>query len=141
MRTALDGGLVVALGLALGLALAGCAPRDPAAAAPAAPSAAPSAPAPAERAGQDEIDASMECMAHIDLLRQAITDGRASGDAAVLAAESARLRARILTAYTADELAQYYASSVAVFDDVPVDALTRIVDRCLTARPRPGASS
>ena len=77
-----------------------------------------------------EVDV-MACLAHVDILRDAIENRRAAGDLAALARASKALRAEVRKTMTEDETAQYHASSVAVFDDVPVADLQRITGACV----------
>ncbi|MBX7249314.1 MAG: hypothetical protein K1X35_09780 [Caulobacteraceae bacterium] len=107
--------------------LAACKPASEPAASPAV-AAAPAAAAAAE-------DGPMECLAYIDLLRAAVKEGKASGDEAALKAASDAARAEAGKGMTADEVAQYYASSVAVFDDLSPEDLKRKAEACIAHPP------
>jgi hypothetical protein len=131
--------IVLSLAVALACGLAGCKPATPAADAPspAVPAQAAHRPAVGEPgyAPPDAEDGPMECLAYIDLLRQAIKDGKATGDEAALKAASAAARAEAHKGRTDDEVAQYYASSVAVFDDLAVSELQRKSAACIAHPP------
>lgn len=133
--------LNLAIGLAALAALAACKPSPPAAAPSATVATGPSAPA-TPGVGEpgysppDADDGPMECLAYIDLLRNAIRDGKATGNEAALKTASAAMRAEAHKQRSDDEVAQYYASSVAVFDDLTVLELQRKAAHCLANPPK-----
>lgn len=74
------------------------------------------------------------CMAYLSLQSAAI--GNAAGDTTALDAANAAWRSLAEQKYTADELAQYFASTVAVFDDVAADEREMISATCQAQAPR-----
>lgn len=76
------------------------------------------------------------CMAYLSLQSAAVANGNAVGDAAELSAANAAWRALAEQKYTADELAQYFASTVAVFDDVLASDRELIAAICQAQAPR-----
>lgn len=129
------------LSLALAAAvfgLAACNAPKPAAPAPAAPPAVAVSPGVGEPgyAPPDADGGPMECLAYLDLMRGAIRDGKATGDEAALKAASDAMRAEAAKGRTEAEVSQYYASSVAVFDDLPVLELQRKSAACIANPPR-----
>ncbi|ANP47223.1 hypothetical protein [Candidatus Viadribacter manganicus] len=81
-----------------------------------------------------EADA-VTCMAYLALQSAAVSEGRSAGDAATLDAAGAAWRTLAEQKYSADELAQFFASSVAVFDDVAAPELAQISTACLSHAP------
>jgi hypothetical protein len=77
----------------------------------------------------------VSCMAFLALQTTAVSDGRASGNVAELLAAGAAWRTLAEQKYTADELAQYFASSVAVFGDLETTELSRISTTCQAQAP------
>jgi hypothetical protein len=75
------------------------------------------------------------CMAFLALQTSAVSEGRAEGDVTQLVSAGAAWRALAEQKYTADELAQYFASSVAVYDEVEPAELSLISTACLSAAP------
>jgi len=75
------------------------------------------------------------CMAFLALQTSAVSEGRASGDVTQLVSAGAAWRALAEQKYAADELAQYFASNVAVFDDLGSAELTQISTTCLATAP------
>ena len=75
------------------------------------------------------------CMAFLSLQTTAISDGRATGDVAQLVSAGAAWRSLAERKYTPDELAQYFASSVAVYDEIEPVHLTAISTTCLSQAP------
>ncbi len=75
------------------------------------------------------------CMAYLALQSTAISEGRSAGDAALFDAAGAAWRSLAEQKYTADELAQYFASSVAVFDEITAPELTQISTTCVSRAP------
>lgn len=78
----------------------------------------------------------VSCSAFLTLQSAAVSEGRAAGDAGALDAAGVAWRALAEQKYSADELAQYFASSVAVFDDMQAAELTMISGACLNSAPR-----
>ncbi|MBL8546864.1 MAG: hypothetical protein JNL81_10390 [Hyphomonadaceae bacterium] len=81
----------------------------------------------------------VSCMAYLTLQRVAIDQGRSIGDAASIDAANAAWRTLAEQKYTADELAQYFASSFAVFDDVEPIELQLLSSVCQAQAPAPSA--
>jgi hypothetical protein len=77
----------------------------------------------------------VSCMAYLALQGAAVSEGRAQGDAATLDAAATAWRALAEQKYLADELAQYFASSVAAFDDMPEAELTLLSGVCAANAP------
>jgi hypothetical protein len=75
------------------------------------------------------------CMAFLSLQTTAVSDGRATGDVPQLLAAGAAWRSLAEQKYTPDELAQYFASSVAVFDEIEPAHLSLISTTCLSQAP------
>jgi hypothetical protein len=76
------------------------------------------------------------CMAYLSLQSMAVSEGRAAGDVAALDAANALWRGFAEAKYAADELAQYFASSVAVLDEIEPAELTAIAATCAGAAPQ-----
>ncbi|MEJ0061051.1 MAG: hypothetical protein WDM79_16405 [Terricaulis sp.] len=79
----------------------------------------------------------MACMAYLSLQGSAVAAGTAQGDVAALDAAQAVWRAEAAKSYSQDELAQFFASSVAVFDDTPAEELAAEAATCLSTAPAP----
>ncbi len=77
----------------------------------------------------------VSCMAYLALQSTAISEGRAEGDVRLIDAAGAAWRTLAAQKYTADELAQYFVSTVAVFDDVPATELRLISGLCAAHAP------
>ena len=77
------------------------------------------------------------CMAYLTLQSIAVDEGRSTGDAASLNAANAAWRSLAERKYAADELAQYFASSFAVFDDVEPVELQLLSSVCQANAPVP----
>ena len=75
------------------------------------------------------------CMAYLSLQSAAVVNGGASGDAAALDTANAAWRALAEQKYTAEELAQYFASTVAVFDEVEPSDREMISSICQAQAP------
>ncbi len=75
------------------------------------------------------------CMAYLALQSSAVSEGRGAGDTASLDAAGAAWRSLAEQKYSADELAQYFASSVAVFDEISAPELASISTTCLSRAP------
>lgn len=78
----------------------------------------------------------VSCMAFLALQTSAVSEGRAEGDLMQLVSAGAAWRALAEQKYAADELAQYFASSVAVYDEVEASEMTMISTTCLEQAPR-----
>ena len=79
----------------------------------------------------------VSCMAYLTLQSAAVSEGRSAGDVASLEAANAAWRTLAERKYTADELAQYFASSFAVFDDVEAGQLQLLSSVCQAQAPFP----
>lgn len=77
----------------------------------------------------------VSCMAFLALQTSAVSEGRAEGDLMQLVSAGAAWRALAEQKYAADELAQYFASSVAVYDEVEASEMTMISTTCLEQAP------
>lgn len=75
------------------------------------------------------------CMAFLALQTSAVSEGRANGDITQLVSAGAAWRTLAEQKYTADELAQYFASNVAVFDEIGPAELSLISTACLATAP------
>jgi hypothetical protein len=84
-----------------------------------------------ETQSRSEADMAVECLAYLRLETDALTKATPPGDTAALDAATAAWRTRAEGVYTADELAQYLASSVAVLDDTPPAELTTKTADCV----------
>lgn len=95
-------------------------------------------PAPAPQA-EPEVLASFEdggCIAVLQHQRAAVTEGRAQGDEATLTAAITGWRASAAGALTADELAQYEASSLAVEGNATPEQLAERASACIANAPQ-----
>jgi hypothetical protein len=81
-------------------------------------------------------DEAVECMSYLRLSSDSASKAKPPGDAKALEAAYDAWRKKAETDFTADELAQYFASSVAVFDDTPADQLKVKTDACLAKTPQ-----
>jgi hypothetical protein len=81
-------------------------------------------------------DEAVECMTYLRLSSDAAKKAKPPGDTKELDAAYDAFRKRAEAAFTADELAQYFASSVAVLDDTPPDQLKAKTDACLAKTPQ-----
>lgn len=81
------------------------------------------------------------CLGFLLLQRAAVTGGRAQGDTAVIEAAIAAWRARGAQTLSADELAQYETSSVAVSDDESAQTITDRAEACVTSAPQAPATT
>lgn len=89
----------------------------------------------AEQAGNDAV----QCMTFIRLEANAIEKATPPGDTKVLDHAFAAWKARAEAHFTADELAQFFASNVAVMDDTaPADIKTK-ADACVLQVPAPAS--
>jgi hypothetical protein len=76
------------------------------------------------------------CLGYLLLQRAAMGENRASGDVAPLEAATAAWRASARHTLTADELAQYEASSFAVQDDETAEHIAARAAACVADAPR-----
>ncbi len=77
----------------------------------------------------------MQCMAMLRLHADALSKATPPGDTAAYDAAFAGYRAMAEPAMTPDELAQFFASSVAVFDDTPAEQIASEANACLAGAP------
>lgn len=70
-------------------------------------------------AAAEEGEAAVNCMTFIRLESDALSKAKPPADVTALEAAFTTWKTRAEAQYTADELAQYFASNVAVFDDTP----------------------
>jgi hypothetical protein len=82
-----------------------------------------------------ETDEAVECLAYVDLAATAAKAAKPPGDVTKLEAASAAWRKKAEGAMKPDELAQYYASSVAVLDDLTPADLKSHADECVFMAP------
>ncbi len=75
------------------------------------------------------------CMAYLALQSAAVTEGRVAGDAAALDGAAAAWRSLAAQKYAANELAEYFAVSVAGFNDIDPGALEQVSAICLAHAP------
>jgi hypothetical protein len=75
------------------------------------------------------------CLGYLLLQRTAISEGRAQGDTAALDAAVAAWRGAGTGILSADELAQYEATSVAVQRSEPADVIAERAAGCVTSAP------
>lgn len=88
-------------------------------------------------AASEDGEAAVNCMTFIRLESDALAKATPPGDVTALDHAYATWKTRAEAQYTADELAQYFASNVAVFDDTPAaDIKTKAAD-CVAAVPAP----
>jgi hypothetical protein len=81
--------------------------------------------------------AAVDCMTFIRLETDALAKAKPPGDVTALEAAYAAWKTRAEAHYSADELAQYFASNTAVFDDTPAaDIKTKAAD-CVAKVPVP----
>jgi hypothetical protein len=79
----------------------------------------------------------MQCMVMLRLHADALERATPPGDPAAYDAALAGYRALAELAMTPDELAQFFASSIAVLDDTPADQIATQADACLAGAPVP----
>lgn len=85
--------------------------------------------------GQSKDADAVACMAYLSLQSTAVHDGRVPGDVAALDGASAAWRSLAAQKYSADELAQYFASSVAAFDGISASDLEQVSTACVAHAP------
>jgi hypothetical protein len=81
------------------------------------------------------------CLAYLQIRRAAILDGRAQGDAAALDAPIAAWRARGAQTLSADELAQYEASSTVVHEVQSAGTIAERAEACVRDAPQVPSSA
>lgn len=86
-------------------------------------------------AADTEGDTAVACLAYLDLQAEALKKTAPSDDRSALTAANAAWRKKAETFFKPDELAQYYASSIAVFDDLAPAELKAKSDECLAQAP------
>jgi hypothetical protein len=74
-------------------------------------------------------------MTYLRLSSDAASRAKPAGDTKAMNTAYDAWRRKAEASFTADELAQYFASSVAVFDDTPADQLKAKTDACLAKTP------
>jgi len=77
----------------------------------------------------------VSCMAFLALQTSAVSEGRAGGDVTQLVSAGAAWRALAEQKYPAGELAEYFESSVAVFNEMEPTDLSLISTTCLATAP------
>jgi hypothetical protein len=77
----------------------------------------------------------VSCMAYLALQSTAVAENRADGDLAALDAAAGAWRAFAERKHPADELAQYFASSVAVYDEMADAEIAAVSARCAATAP------
>jgi hypothetical protein len=83
-----------------------------------------------------EIDDAVECLAYLDLAAAGAKAAKPPQDATKLEASSAAWRKKAEGLLKPDELAQYYASSVAVYDDLTPSDLSGAAGVCVDKTPQ-----
>lgn len=91
----------------------------------------PQAPAPAV----SDAELSVQCVTMLSLHANELRKTSPAVDDGALKAAIAAYRAQAATEFTPDELAQFIASNVAVFDDTPADKLAAEAETCLKSAP------
>jgi hypothetical protein len=81
-------------------------------------------------------DEAVACMTYLRLSADAASKAKPPGDTKALDAAYDTWRKKAEASFTADELAQYFASNVAVLDDTPADQLKLKTDGCLAKTPQ-----
>jgi hypothetical protein len=90
-------------------------------------------------AAAEDGEAAVNCMTFIRLEIDALSKALPPGDATALEAAYATWKSKAEAHYTADELAQYFASNIAVFDDTPPADIKLKADDCLAQAAAPDA--
>ncbi|MEQ1780902.1 MAG: hypothetical protein ABMA14_06050 [Hyphomonadaceae bacterium] len=85
-------------------------------------------------------EAAVNCMTFIRLESDALAKAKPPGDVAALEHAYTAWKTRAEGQYSADELAQYFASNVAVFDDTPAAEIKLKADDCVAQVPAPVAT-
>jgi hypothetical protein len=83
-------------------------------------------------AGAELSEAAVNCMTFIRLESDALAKATPPGDVTALEAAYTEWKSRAEARLTADELAQYFASNVAVFDDTPAAEIKTKAADCVT---------
>lgn len=82
-------------------------------------------------------DAAVQCMTFIRLESDALAKAKPPGDVAALEHAFAIWKTKAEAEFTADELAQFFASNVAVMDDTPPAEIKAKADACVAQVPAP----
>lgn len=85
----------------------------------------------------EEGEAAVNCMTFIRLESNALSKAKPPVDVTALEAAYTTWKTRAEAQYTADELAQYFASNVAVFDDTSAAEITTKAADCVAQIPAP----
>ena len=85
--------------------------------------------------GQSKDADAIACMAYLSLQSAAVHDGRVPGDAAALDGAAVAWRSLAAQKYSADELAEYFAGSVAAFSEISATDLQQVSTACLAHAP------
>ena len=88
-------------------------------------------------AAAEDGEAAANCMTFIRLESDALAKAKPPGDVAALEHAFTAWKTRAEAHYTADELAQYFASNVAVFDDTPPAEIKTKAADCVAGVPAP----
>ncbi|MGH9817481.1 MAG: hypothetical protein ACRD6I_15525 [Candidatus Acidiferrales bacterium] len=96
------------------------------------------APLASETDGADgaRSDAALEGVAYLDLAADAVDRGSFAGDSGVMRAASETWASLARRTLSADEYAQYRASSIAVLDDSTPAQLEAEANRCMASAPQ-----
>lgn len=84
-------------------------------------------------AAAEDAEAAVNCMTFIRLEADALSKATPPGDVTALEAAYTVWKAKAEAHYSTDELAQYFASNIAVFDDTPAAERTTKASDCLLA--------
>ncbi len=84
-------------------------------------------------AASEDAEAAVQCMTMIRLESDALSKATPAGDVAALEAAFAVWKTQAEAHYTSDELAQFFASNVAVMDDTPLADIKAQANDCLLA--------
>lgn len=86
-------------------------------------------------AASADAEASVQCVTMLSLHANELREANPSVDDGLVKAAIAAYRAEAAKEYTPDELAQFLASNIAVFDDTPADKVTAEAEACLKNAP------
>jgi hypothetical protein len=84
-------------------------------------------------AAAEDAEAAVQCMTMIRLETDALSKTAPTGDVTALEAAFAVWKARAEAGFTGDELAQFFASNVAVMDDTAPAEIKAQADKCVMA--------
>ena len=82
-------------------------------------------------------EAAVQCMTFIRLETDALAKAKPPGDVAALEHAFAVWKTKAEAEFTADELAQFFASNIAVMDDTPAAEIKTKADACVAQAPAP----